>query len=143
MLYRIGVRWWVILATYLLGGFVLGLADPPFGRAALDLGFNKPGVATTVCVNLVLPLLAIALAVAHRRLAAAVLGGFGMAVAYWLGLAINYPPPQPWDAATLLGSVKPVLVLACVGYVVLGIAAVLVTRAVRKSGDNSMHRPAV
>jgi hypothetical protein len=133
----------VILAAYVLGGFALGLADPALGRVALGLGFAKPGVATAVCVNLLLPLLAIGLAVACPRLATALGGGIGMAGAYTLGLAINYAPPQPWDADTLLGSVKPVLVLACVGYVVLGVAAVVVTRIVKPSDGSGSHTPAI
>jgi hypothetical protein len=136
-------RWWVALAVYLLGGLFLGLADPQLGWVALQLGFAKPGVATAVCVNLVLPLLAIGLGLTQPRLPTALFGGIGMAVAYGLGLAINYPPPQPWDGSTLLGSVKPVLVVACVGYVVLGVAAKFVTRIVSSSGGNGSHTPAV
>ncbi len=53
--------WWVIQATYLACGFLLGLADPLLGQGARGLGV-KPGVATAVSVNLLLPLAALVLA---------------------------------------------------------------------------------
>jgi hypothetical protein len=41
----IAVKWWAVLPAYLVGGLVLGLADPLLGRAAQQLGF-RPGLAT-------------------------------------------------------------------------------------------------
>jgi hypothetical protein len=83
-------------------------------------------VATAIIVNLFLPLLAIVLGLVHRRLLAACIRGVGMTVAFVLGLAFVYPRAQPWDAATLLGAVPPVLVIACLGYILLGSLAALV-----------------
>jgi len=137
---RIGGRWWVVLAVYVLCGLVLGLADPLFGRAALQLGFAKPGVATAACVNLVLPLLAIGLGVLHPRLATALFGGIIMGVAYTVGLAINYPPGPPWDVTILFNPKLMILVMACIGYDVLGTAAAVITRVLKGEGVGSPPR---
>ena len=96
-----------------------------------QLGF-RPGWATAVSVNLLLPLLVIGLGVAFPRLATTWLGAVGMTAAFLLGLALVVPQPQPWNAVTLLASVPPVLVVACLGYVILGSLAALVTRRVWK-----------
>jgi hypothetical protein len=124
-------RCWLVLPLYLLGGFILGLADPLLGRYAQQLGL-RPGWATAASVNLVLPFFAIALAVVCPRLRTAWLGAVAMTTAFCLGLACVYPPPN-WDAVTLLQAVRPVVVLACLGYGVLGTRTVLVTLALRKS----------
>jgi hypothetical protein len=126
--------WWTVLPLYLLGGLALGLADPQLGRGAQQLGV-RPGLATAVSVNLLLPLLAVVLAVTCPRLATAWLGAVGLAGGFALGLAFVYWPPRPWDAAALLRAVPPVLVLACLGYAVLGTLAALVTRAVGSSSE--------
>ena len=126
---------WGLLPGYLAAGFVLGLADPQLGRWVQQFGV-RPGVATAISVNLVLPLVAIGLAVASRRVGIAVLGAVVMSVAFTLGLATVYFHGQPWDLPTLLRSIPPVLVLACVGYVVIGTLTALTAQAVGK------HEPA-
>src|SRR5690242_3932925 len=107
-------NWWLVVLVYLLGGLGLGLADPQLRQVMQQLGI-KPGVATAINVNLILPLLAIVLGLVHRRLLAACFGAVGMTAAFVLGLAVAYPRAQPWDAATLLRAVPPVLVIACLG----------------------------
>ncbi len=129
MKYLAAEKWWIILAIYLLGGLALGLADRQLGQYVQQLGF-KPGLATAASINLLLPLLAIALGVAYPRLTTAWLGALAMTVAFILGLALASQQAQPWDAATLLRSVRPVLVIACLGYAILGTLAALVTRRV-------------
>ena len=46
-----------------------------------------------------------------------------------LGLADVHPPAGSWELMTLVASVQPVLVIACVGYAVLGTMTVLVSRS--------------
>jgi hypothetical protein len=128
-------RWWVILPIYLFAALGLGVADQPLGQAAQELGF-RPGLVTAAAVNLLLPLLAIVLGAASRRLAIAWFGALVMTGGFLLGLALVHPQPQPWDAATLFRAVRPVLVLACTGYAILGSLAVLVSRRVRSQSSD-------
>jgi hypothetical protein len=122
-------KWWLVLPTYLVGGLVLGLADPNLGRWIQQLG-TRPGVATAVSVNVLLPLLAVALGVICPRLGTVWLGALVMAGAFAAGLAVRYLPAGPWDVAGFMSAIPPVLVMACVGYAILGTIAALVTRAV-------------
>jgi len=131
MKYLLSKPWWIVLPIYLLGGFALGLADRPFRESVQQLGI-RPGLATAASVNLLLPFLAIGLGVAYPRLATAWLGAVGMTAAFIVGLALIHHQGQPWDAATLLASVPPLLVLACLGYGILGTLAALVIRSVGK-----------
>src|SRR6266849_3621233 len=105
MTQRLGGRWWLILAVYLAVGFALGLIDPLLRQVPAQLGFDKAGLATAASVNVFLPLLAIGLGVVCPRLASAIFGGIGMAVAHSLGLAVNYFPGPQWDPITLLRAV--------------------------------------
>jgi hypothetical protein len=122
--------WWLVLGIYLLGGLSLGLANPQLGQGLQGLGI-KPGLATAASVNLLLPSLAIAFGIVHPRLTTAWLGAILMTGAFVLGLALVYPRAQGWDAATLLRAVPPVLVIACLGYALLGSLAALLARRVR------------
>ncbi|HEV3444881.1 MAG TPA: hypothetical protein VG099_09570 [Gemmataceae bacterium] len=122
---------WLVLAAYLLGGFLPGLADLQFGRCVQALG-AKPGVATAISVNLLLPLLAIGLAAVFPRLATVWLGAILSTSAFAAGLAVNYFPPRPWGIGLLVRSVPPVLVLACLGYGVLGTLVAIGVRALRQ-----------
>jgi hypothetical protein len=119
---------WVLLPVYVAAGFVLGVADPALGRWAGQLGY-RPGVATAVSVNLLLPLVALGLALAAPRLRTAWLGALALAIGFFLGLAVAYPPDPPhWTAAALLAGVRPVLMLACLGYGVVGSLTALLVR---------------
>jgi hypothetical protein len=129
-------RWWFVLPIYLLGGLVLGLIDPRLGQAVQQLGM-KPGLATAASINFLLPLLAVALGIVHRHLTTAWLGAIGMTGAFMLGLAIAYPQAQPWSAATLLAAVRPVMVMACLGYAALGSLTVLAVRRLLRGYDPS------
>jgi uncharacterized membrane protein required for colicin V production len=119
---------WILFPTYVIGGLALGLADPLFGRWVQQLGF-RPGFATAGSVNILLPLLAISLGVVHRRISSAIYGAAGITLGFLFGLANEYPPPRPWDIALFLHSIPPVLLVACVGYAVLGTLTALVARA--------------
>ncbi|HLJ97038.1 MAG TPA: hypothetical protein VKU02_27995 [Gemmataceae bacterium] len=121
----------IVLLLYMFGGLALGLANRPLGQAVQQLGV-KPGVGTAINVNGLLPLLAVGLGVAYPRLATVWLGAVGMTVAFLVALALVHPPPQPWNAATLLRAVQPVLVLACLGYILLGTMAARITCRVRQ-----------
>jgi hypothetical protein len=130
-------KWWIVLPIYLLGGLALGLADPQLGGALLPIA-GKPGIATAMSVNILMPALVLLLAVVYPRLWTAWLGALVMTAAFIGGLAVNYPPAGV-DAMTLLMSVKPVLVLACLGYAVLGTVVVVVTHVVKNAGG--FHSP--
>src|SRR5262249_32286832 len=81
-------------------------------------------------VNLLLPLVAIGLAIAYPRLAMAWLGAVAMTGAYVLGLALVYSPGLIGDSMALARAVPPVLVVAGPGYAGLGSIAAVVTRVV-------------
>jgi hypothetical protein len=131
MRYVSTAKGWLVLPIYVLGGLALGLADDPLRQYVQQFG-ARPGLATAAIVNLLLPLLAVGLGVVCPRLATAWLGALGMTGAFVLGLALVHPPSQPWRVATLLGSVPPVLVVACLGYAILGSVSALVSRSVCK-----------
>jgi hypothetical protein len=122
---------WLCLPVYLLGGLALGLVDPQLGRWVQQLG-ARPGLATAASVNLLLPILAISLGMACPRLTTAWLGAVLMTGGLVLGLALVYPPAPLWDVTRLLGSVRPLVVLACLGYGVLGTLTVVATRYLAK-----------
>jgi hypothetical protein len=124
-------RWWLVASLYLLGGFALGLADLPLGEGVRQLGV-KPGWATAASVNLLLPLIAVGLGAAFPRLSMAWLGALAMTASYVLGLALVHPP-KGWDVGSIVRSIPPVLVVACLGYALLGTLAVVVARRIRKS----------
>jgi hypothetical protein len=132
MKYAGAEKWWASLPVYLLGGFALGLVNPALRGFVGQLGV-RPGLATAALVNILLPLLAIGLAVAWPRLMTAWLGAVGMTAAFILGLAVANPQLQPWDFLTLLRSVPPVLVVACLGYGVLGSVSALLSRSMGRS----------
>jgi hypothetical protein len=122
---------WIILPVYLLGGLILGVGDLDLGQLVQQLG-ARPGFATALSVNVLLPLLAIGLGVAIPLLRTAWLGAIGMTAAYIVGLAIVHPPARPVSIVALLGSVPPVLVMACLSYGVLGTLAALAARTLAK-----------
>ena len=113
---------WLVLASYPAAGLFLGLADPLFGRLVQQLGM-KPGVATAVSVNVLLPLVAVALGVTYPRLASVWAGAVFMTVGFGLGLAAQYHHGE-WS----LADVPPVLVAAALGYAAIGTIALAVTR---------------
>jgi hypothetical protein len=120
-------KWWVVLPLYVVGGLTLGLADHQLGRCVQQLGM-RPGLATAASVNIVLPLLAVGLAVACPRLGTAWLGAVALTSAFVLGLSFVYPPAHGWDPVAVVRSVPPVLVMACLGYAILGTVSVLCAR---------------
>lgn len=120
------LRWFLF---YLISGLLPGLADGALGRWVHHFG-GKPGFATALCVNVLLPGLAVALAVCHRRISSAWLGAVVLTVAYTVGLAAAHPRGLRWEIVPLLRSVRPVLVVACVGYGVLGSVGILASRGV-------------
>jgi hypothetical protein len=133
---------WLILLAYPASGLALGLADPWLGRLAQQLG-TKPGAATAVGVNLLLPLVAVALGFAGARVGRAWVGGVAMALGLAAGLALCYPPEGPvWSPDILFRSVPPVLVAAALGYVALGTVAAPVGRAFRRPSLSGPGQPA-
>jgi hypothetical protein len=112
---------------------ILGLLNPLLGTWVVHLGAPKAGFATAISVNILMAAIAIGLAVAYPRVWTALVGAVAMSAAFAAGMIIMHPPAPPVDVLAVLTSVRPVLVLACLGYAVLGTLAALVTRALRKS----------
>jgi hypothetical protein len=106
--------------AYPAAGLVLGLADPLLGHLAQQMG-TKPGVATAVSVNLLLPLVAVGLALARPRLGSVWLGAVTMTLGLIAGLAAQYSGGiKDWSPVGLMAAVQPVLVAALFGYAILG-----------------------
>jgi hypothetical protein len=118
----------LVFPAYLLIGFILGFIDPYLGRRFGQLGL-RPGLATTASVNMIMPLVAVSLSFIYSRIGSAWLGAVGMTCFYFFGLAIAYAPANGWDFATLIRAAPPVLVLACLGYGILGTLTILSVRA--------------
>jgi hypothetical protein len=124
----------LVFLAYPAVGLALGLADPWLGQLARQAGI-RPGVATAVSVNLLLPLAAVGLALARPRVAAALLGAVALTAGFVAGLAIQYPPAvRGGSVLDVLESVPPVLVVAGVGYAVLGAVTALLVRLWRRAG---------
>jgi hypothetical protein len=120
---------WLVLVAYPAAGLALGLADPWLGRVAQQLG-TKPGVATAVSVNVLLPLAAVGLALVHAGVGRAWLGAAALTLGLLVGLAASYNAGvRDWSPVGLLRAVHPVLVAAALGYAVLGTVAALAARA--------------
>jgi hypothetical protein len=139
MSFLLSKKSWVVLPMYPACGLILGLLNPLLGSWVVHLGAPKAGFATAISINILMPALALGLAVAYPRVWTALLGAVGMSAAFAVGMLIVHPPAPPVDVLAVLASVRPVLVLACVGYAVLGTIAVLVTRAVKPSGGWGPH----
>lgn len=133
-------RWWTAIPISILFGFALGLADAELGRAAHDLGF-RAGMATALSVNVLLPLVVISLAFTRPYFRAAWIGAISMTLAFIAGLAVIYPPPGAFSLRTLLRAVPPVLVVAGLGYVILGTLAVFVRRQFSKPPSGTSGFP--
>jgi hypothetical protein len=132
MAFHVTTKWWAIFPLYIVGGLALGLADHELGRWVEQLGL-RPGLATAASVNVMLPMLAVGLAVACPKLATAWLGAIALTSAYVLGLAFVYPHVHAWNTLALIRSVPPVLLMACLGYALLGTVSALVTAGMRRS----------
>jgi hypothetical protein len=85
---------WLLLAAYPVVGLALDLADPALGQLAQQLG-TKPGAATAVSVNLLMPLAAVILSLAVVRLWSAWLGAGTLTLGFLVGLALRYPARIP------------------------------------------------
>jgi hypothetical protein len=130
---------WLIGLAYPAAGLVLGLADPLLGSMVGQLGL-KPGVATAVSVNLLLPLVAVGLALLRPRLGSVWFGAVTMTLALIAGLAARYGAGiKDWSPVALVMAVPPVLVVALFGYALLGTIAALVGRSWRARGVLNGH----
>ena len=116
-----------ILLAYPVIGLVLGLADPDLGRVAQQFGV-RPGVATAISVNLLLPLAAVGLACVHARVRTAWLGAAGLTIGLIAGLAVRYSAVINQPISNMLAAIPPVLVVAMFGYAALGTVAAVMAR---------------
>jgi hypothetical protein len=115
---------WSLLVGYAAVGLVLGLSDPWLGQLAQQFGV-RPGVATAVSVNVLMPLAAISLGLAHARLFFAWTGAVVMMCGFVAGLSAQYAVTPPgWSLGAVVGSITPMLIVATLGYAVLGTMSV-------------------
>jgi hypothetical protein len=108
------------LLAYPLIGLLLGFAEPLL---------KQVGGATSVSVYVLLPLAAVALAIAQPRLWSVWLGAILMTLGFGAGLMVQYHGERPWSAGDLLCAVPPVLLAAGVVYGALGTVVALLRRA--------------
>ena len=120
-------RWWTVIPIYAFFGIALGLFDADLGRAANIVGFPR-GMATALSVNVLLPLVMLGLAFTRPAFQSACLGAIAMTIGFIAGLAVIYPPAGPWSLVAVLTNVRPMIVVAGLGYVLLGSLAVCVRR---------------
>ncbi len=136
----LATKLWLVLVIYAVGGLSLGLADTSIGRVFQQQGV-RPGMATAMTVNVLLPLLTICLGVAHPRIIINWLGTVVMTVAFILGLATLYLPQGAANVIAVVREVPPVLVLAFFAYLILGTAAVVLTRCLARPGTSGWPYP--
>jgi hypothetical protein len=111
---------WLLVAAYAAAGLVLGLSDPWLGRLAQQFGV-RAGMATAVSVNVLMPLAAIGLGLAHARFIMAWIGAIVMMCAFVAGLSAHYAVAPPgWSLGAVVRSIPPMLIVATLGYAVLG-----------------------
>ncbi|MFO0809540.1 MAG: hypothetical protein U0746_13015 [Gemmataceae bacterium] len=122
MLNAVRTHRWLIPIAYPLFGLAFGLADPWLGRIAMSIG-TKPGVATAVVVNGLLPMVALTLGFGSARVSTACLGAIAMTLGLIAGLAACYAPIDNPTPRVVLASVPPLLVIAALGYAILGSVA--------------------
>jgi hypothetical protein len=134
MSFHLREKFWVVLPMYPACGLILGLLNPLLGAWVVHLGAAKPGYATAISVNILMPAVTVGLAVAYPRVWTALVGAVAMSAAFAAGMLIVHPPAPPVDVLAVIASVRPALVLACVAYAVLGSVAALATRAVKRAG---------
>ncbi|MFL5243264.1 MAG: hypothetical protein ACJ8FY_14255 [Gemmataceae bacterium] len=113
----------IVVSIYLLAGLCLGLLDPEACRWIGGLGV-KPGLATALSVNGLMPLLAVLLGIAFPRFGTALIGAVALTWGFLVGLMIRYTPDNAWNVGELLRSVPPLLLAACLAYAVIGILTV-------------------
>ena len=119
---------WFILGAYCMMGLLLGFLDPWLGQAAQWLG-TKPGAATAVSVNIVLPGVALLLGFIYGRMASVWLGALCLTAGFLIGLAWNYATGiRDWSPSAVFQAIPPVLVAATLGYAVLGMLSALAAR---------------
>jgi len=115
------------LLAYALGGLLLGFCNRPLNMIAMRFGI-RAGIGTALTVNALMPLLAIGLAIFHRRVGIAWLGAVTMTLLFHLAMTLvqNRDVTQ-WTPRTSITSIHPVLVVGCIGYGVLGTIAAIIT----------------
>jgi hypothetical protein len=122
---------WLMLGIYPLFGLALGLADPALGTVVQQLGI-KAGAATAISVNMLMPVAAVALGLVWARVGSAWFGAALMTLGFVIGLAIRYSTAnQGWSLVGIPRSIPPVLIVAGLGYAVLGTFAALIGRGWR------------
>ena len=121
--------WWLVLASYLAAGFVVGIA--PLQHAAANAGL-KPGIGTALGVNLGLPLLALGIAVWKPRLWTVWVGGLLLALGFSLGALVRAEPKfWMWTTGLALRMSHPILLGAAIGCGVVGTVGALLVNALR------------
>lgn len=119
----------IFLGLYFLCGVAIGAG--PF-RDLAALWFGRAGIGVAVIVNVLLPAVAIVLGAIHAKPRIALLGGpllaVGIVVELMLRLESN---PLLWTYRLVQTASHPILVVAAVGYGLLGARAAWVSGLAR------------
>lgn len=127
-------RWRMMMVLYVLGGMLLGLANPALRAAMARIG-RHPGIGTALDVNLFMPLLALTLAFLYPRLWMACAGALLATVAFHIGSQLGQNPAVwRWSFMGVVRAVHPILVAACIGYAAIGMVTSAVVRPWRDVG---------
>lgn len=125
-------RWPYALAAYILAGAILGALLPTLQTTAARIGL-RAGLGAFACVNLFMPLVAVAVAFAYPRFWTAWLGAILMSASLILArLCVANPNPLTWTLPFLAKSIHPILVVAWLGYALVGTGTVAVASNWRK-----------
>ncbi|MBI5765417.1 MAG: hypothetical protein HZA51_18060 [Planctomycetes bacterium] len=112
-------RWRVALTIYVVGGVCVGLVCRPLSMWAASSGI-RPGVGTFLCVNALMPTLAVVAALYYPRARVATIGAFLSSVCLYLTMRlVQFLDIAQWTIRATIVDVEPVLVAATVGYIIL------------------------
>jgi hypothetical protein len=123
-----------MILPYLLVGVLLGLSDAPL-RGLLQRWIGTPKPGTALIINIFMPLATIILAAIYPRMRVVLLGAPLLSLGFEMGArarAANVLSPR-WRA-DLFVQVHPILVVATLGYLLLGVLSVATVRNWRRVG---------
>ena len=119
------------LLAYAVGGLALGFCNRPLNLIALRYGI-RPGIGTALNVNVLMPLMVAALAILHRRVGFAWIGAIIATLLFYLAMnLVQHPSLAQWSPRAAITGIHPILVMACIGYGVVGTIAALIAAAMR------------
>ena len=123
----------LILPSYLLGGLTIGLFLPAMQNFA-NAQWGRAGIAVFLVINVIMPILVIALAAIYPKLIVTVIGGLLATFTFLFTTGLTPPKLSVNWLKDLVGQMGPIVTVATVGYLVLGVLTVFFLRPVRRVG---------